>query len=92
MANYDHLLSQMTLISIILNYVAACDHLESNVFLILAIKWPILANLNFWRQNFSKSLGEVDVCEEFVTKQNSLRCTVLEIWVPHEKAVTGNYR
>ena len=35
---------------------------------------------------------EVDVCKEFVTKQNSLRCTVLEIWVPHGKAVTGNYR
>ena len=35
---------------------------------------------------------EVGVCEEFVTKQNSLRCAVLEIWVPHEKAVTGNYR
>ena len=58
----------------------------------LAIKWPILANLNFWRQKFFKSSGEVDVCEEFVTKQNSLRCMVLEIWVPHEKAVTGNYR
>ena len=58
----------------------------------LSIKWPILANLNFWRQKFSKPLGEVDVCEEFVTKKNSLRCTVLEIWVPHEKAVTGNYR
>ena len=27
-----------------------------------------------------------------LTKQNSLRCTVLEIWVPHEKTVTGNYR
>ena len=40
---------------------------------------------------FSKALGEVDVCEEFVTKQNSLRCTVLKIWVPHEKAVTGNW-
>ena len=40
----------------------------------------------------SKYLREVDVCEEFVTKQNSLRFTVLEIWVPHEKAVTGNYR
>ena len=57
----------------------------------LAIKWPILANLNFWRQIFSKSSAEVDVCEEFGTKQNSLRCMVLEIWVPHEKAVTGNY-
>ena len=40
----------------------------------------------------TRPLGEVDVCEEFVTKQNSLRCMVLEIWVPHEKAVTGNYR
>ena len=58
----------------------------------LAIKWPILANLDFWRQKIFKSLGEDDVCEEFVTKQNSLQFTVLEIWVPHEKAVTGNYR
>ena len=79
----------MTLILIILKYGAACDHLESNVESLtcifnfglgvtLAIKWPILANLNFWRQKFSKSLGEVDVCKEFVTKQNSLRCAVLE--------------
>ena len=28
----------------------------------------------------SKSLGEVDVQEEFVTKRNSIWCTVLEIW------------
>ena len=100
MANYDHLLSQMTLILIILKYRAACDHLESNIESLTCIL--ILANFGHKVANsgqpellaakISKSLGEVDVCEEFVTKQNSLRCAVLEIWVPHEKAVTGNYR
>ena len=58
----------------------------------LAKKWPIPANLNIWRQKFFRFLRKVDVCEEFLTKHDSLRCTVIEIWAPHEKAVTGNYR
>ena len=65
-------------------------------FLILATFGHKVANSGqpeLLAAKFSKSPGEVDISEKFVTKQNSLQCTVLEIWVPgHEKAVTGNYR
>ncbi len=52
------------------------------VFLILANFGHKVANSGqpeLLAAKIFKSLGSVDVCKEFVTKQNSLRCTVLEI-------------
>ena len=57
--------------------------------------WPLFYKLwpkSFWPKIFWKFCGKTYRCEHFKTKNKSLRCTVLEIWVPREKPVTGIYR
>ena len=66
--NYDHLLSQMTLILIILKYGAACDHLESNVESITCI-----FNFNFGHKVANSGQPELLAAKIFQVPRGS-RC------------------